>query len=261
MTDKTKNYLGWAIIVGVLSLGLSALIYAGSYARTVEPAGYRSFAVSGEGKAVAIPDVAEFRFSVITEGGQDLAVLQTENIKKVNAAIGFVKENGVVGKDIRTENYSVEPRYQSSNCGYRSTGGPEICPPPAIVGYTIRQTVAVKARDFAKVGAILSGVVTRGANSVSQLSFTIDDPSAVESEARGRALGQAAAKARAVATAGGFRLGRLIGIDENSDIPRAYYAKGLSGDSEMAASVMSAPAIEPGGSEVRVALTLRYEIK
>jgi len=261
MTDKTKNYLGWAIIVGVLLLGLSALIYAGSFAKTVEPAGYRSFAVSGEGKAVAIPDVAEFSFSVITEGGNDLAALQTENAKKVNAAIGFVKENGVAAKDIRTESYSVEPRSQYSNCGYRSTGGPEVCPPPRIVGYTIRQTVAVKARDFTKVGAILSGVVTRGANSVSQLSFTVDDPSAVESEARGKALAQAAAKARAVAAAGGFRLGRLIGIDENGGGPMPYYAKGFGGDVEMAAPAVPAPAIEPGINEFRVSLTLRYEIK
>ena len=221
MTDKTKNYLGWAIIVGVLLLGLSALIYAGSFAKTVEPAGYRSFAVSGEGKAVAIPDVAEFSFSVITEGGNDLAALQTENAKKVNAAIGFVKENGVAAKDILTESYSVEPRSQYSNCGYRSTGGPEVC----------------------------------------QLSFTVDDPSAVESEARGKALAQAAAKARAVAAAGGFRLGRLIGIDENGGGPMPYYAKGFGGDVEMAAPAVPAPAIEPGINEFRVSLTLRYEIK
>ena len=83
------------------------------------------------------------------------------------------------------------PRYSSTYCGpvplYYETGvdagggyagvtgvaRPDVCPPSEIIGYTVEQGVEVKVRDFAKVGDILAGVVENGANSTSQLYFTI----------------------------------------------------------------------------------------
>ncbi|MBI4094576.1 MAG: SIMPL domain-containing protein [Candidatus Liptonbacteria bacterium] len=212
--------------------------------------------MQGEGKVVAVPDVARFTFSTITQGGLDIAALQAENTSKVNKAIAFVKSNGVDAKDIRTESFNLEPRYQYFSCP--RTGGP--CPPPEIVGYTARQTVSIKVRDFAKIGALLSGVVENGANSVSQLSFTIDDPFAVENEARAEAIAKAQEKAKAVARAAGFRIGRLISVDEGyTPIFRTFdkaEALGFGG-----AAPAAAPSIEPGSQEVMVTVTLRYEIQ
>jgi uncharacterized protein YggE len=206
---------------------------------------------------VAVPDVAQFSFGVKTEGGLNIGNLQAENTKKVNEAINFVKSNGVDNKDIKTTNYSLDPRYQYYSCP--ESGG--ACPPPEIVGYTVSQNVLVKIRDFKKIGNILAGVVKNGANEVSSLSFTIDDPTVIQDQARNEAIAKAKTRALSVAKAGGFKLGRLLSIEEGYAQPYYDYyessVKGLGGG----AATVPAPTIEAGSQEVTVTMTLRYEIE
>lgn len=257
MSQKIKNYLGMAGIIAILLGTVSAWRYVGAYARSTQPSSFRSFSVSAEGKATAIPDVAQFSFQVITEGGKNLAQLQENNVAKINAAIAFLKENNVEAKDIKTESFSVDPRYQSYSCP--ELGG--ACPPADIVGYTIRQSVSVKVRNFGNTGAILAGLVDKGANTVSGLSFTTDDPSAVQSEARAEAIAKAKEKAKSVARAGGFRVGRLLSIYEDQGYPAPYYGYGMGGDSRsFEAQKVAAPTIEPGSTDTKVVVTLTYEI-
>jgi hypothetical protein len=253
MTEKIKNYLGWALVLGVLAVGVAALWYANSYSRMSDINFSRTFAVSGQGKVVVVPDIARFTFSVVSEGGKDLTSLQQDNVKKANAAIDFLKQQGVDSKDIATQAYNIEPRYETC---FR---GP--CPPPTIVGYTIRQTVSVKARDLEKVGDLLGGVVSRGANSTFGPDFTVDDPTKLESDARALAIAEAREKARSVASAGKFSLGRLVSIEEGNNFPMAY---GKGGGGMMDAAVSSqapvVPAFEAGSQDITVNVTLRYEI-
>lgn len=257
MSEKIKDYVGVAIIISLLLVGASAWSYVKSYSKQIEPGSFRSFSVSGEGKVVAVPDVAQFTFSVITEGGKNVADLQKQNTEKVNRAIEFVKKNSVDAKDIKTQQYNIEPRYQYSSCP-RNAG---VCPPPEIVGYTIRQVVLVKVRDFGKVGDLISGIVQNGANSVSGLQFTIDDPTKVQNEARAEAIAKAKEKAKSIAEAGGFSLGQLLSIDEGS-MPYPMYER-FAVTKEMGGGADSAPSpiIEPGSEEILVTVTLRYEIK
>lgn len=265
MNQTIKNYLGIALIIGVLAVGYGVWSGANSLGRSIDPSSLRSFTVQADGDAVAIPDVAEFSFSVLTEGGKDLAALQKENIEKANKAIAFLKQNGVNKKDIKTSQYSVTPRMKYYNCSTRilSTGGEvaEECPPSEIVGYTITQSVSVKVRDFSKTGDIVAGVVENGANTTGGLNFTIDDPTSVQNEARAEAIEKAQAKAKSIAKAAGFGLGRLISINEGGyyPTPRAYTMKaealGMGGDTARV------PSIEPGSEEVMINVTLTYEIR
>lgn len=261
MNDKIKNYFWVAATVALLAGAYGTVSYVKSYAKAIQPTSFRSFSVSGEGKAVSAPDVAEFSFSVITEGGKNVAEIQKQNTEKVNKAIDYVKSQKVDAKDIKTVGYSLEPRYQYFNC-YGGDGRP--CPPPEIVGYSVHQTVSVKVRDFSKVGDILSGVVQNGANSVSSLMFTMDDPTGPENAARAEAIKKAKEKAQDVARAGGFRLGRLISIQEGySGVPiyNRFEALGKGGMGGGDAAAMPAPAIEPGSQETIINVVLTYEIE
>jgi len=271
MNQKIKNVLGGAVVVGILLLGYAALSYVNYYGKSIQPSSFRSFSAAGEGRVIAIPDVAVFTFSVITEGGKDIAALQAQNTDKVNKAIEFVKSSGVDAKDIKTQGYNLSPRYQYATCRElpmpveMGTGNlvSKICPPAEIVGYTITQTVQVKARDFAKVGNILSGVVSQGVNDVSQLSFQIDDPSAIQEQAREQAIQKAKARANKVADAAGFRLGRLLSVDEGYTPYRVYNTTadyGVAGAASLE-KAPSVPTVEPGSQEITVDVTLRYEIK
>lgn len=260
MNDKLKNYFWLAATVALFAGAYSVVSYVGSYDKSIEPSTFRSFAVSGEGKVVVVPDVAKFSFSVITQGGKNVADLQKQNTEKVNKVIDFMKKNGVDSKDLKTEGYNLEPRYQYFNCA----GDGRACPPPEIVGYSVVQTVSVKARDFNKTGDLLSGAVSNGANSVSSLNFTVDDPTSLQNKAREEAISKAKEKAKNIARAGGFRVGRLLAIDGGSyPIPmfdRLSEAKGGFGGG-LESMPVSAPTLEPGSQEIVINVTLRYEIE
>lgn len=255
METYIKNSWKIAGTLALLAVSWAALSAAGTYSNSISPDRHRSFVVRGEGKVTAKPDIAEFSVSVTTDGATaNLADTQEENAQKNNAVISFVKENGVKDEDIKTSNYSIEPRYEYPNCAYY-----KICPPAKLVGYTVRNTVNVKLRDFEKISPILSGVVERGANNLSGPSFNIDKPEKLKSEARAEAIGKARAEALEIAKASGVRVGRIISISEDySPIYPVYrnYMKAI--DNEAALSI--SPAIEPGVEEITVNVTVTYEI-
>jgi uncharacterized protein YggE len=201
-----------------------------------------------------VPDVAHITFSVITQNG-DLAKLQQQNTERANRAIEFVKSKGVDAKDIKTQSYTIEPRYEYRPC----TIGP--CPPPAIVGYSVTQTVSVKIRDFTIIGDILAGVVERGANSVSGPFFNVDDPTELQNQARREAIEKAKKRAEAVAEAGGFRLGKLLSIEDSYYPIYGYEALGKGGAGEAVRASVPMPTVEPGSQEITVTVILRYGIK
>ena len=68
MNSSIKNYLGIAGILTILLMGWSAYRFVGAYSESILPSSFRSFTATAEGKVVAIPDVAEFSFGVLTEG-------------------------------------------------------------------------------------------------------------------------------------------------------------------------------------------------
>ena len=248
MDQKIKNYLGVAIIGTLVVSAYGIFSFVRSYEALTETS---SFSTSAEGKVVAIPDIAQFSFSVVTQGGVELQDTQSDNTNKANAAIAFVKSEGVDGKDITTQGYNVEPRYQYFDCSGRQSS---VCPPYEIVGYTITQTVLVKVRDFKVIGDLLAGVVENGANTVSQLSFTVEDPALLENQARAQAIAKAKSTAKSIAKAGGFRLGKLLLINEGSYYPGPMFSTAEERDG-------ATPTIEPGSYDVTIHITLTYEIR
>lgn len=259
MTDTLKKYLGWVGILGILVVSFALWRFTDIYANSIPVTTARSFTTSGQGKITAVPDVAQFSFSILTEGGKDLAGLQSDNSSKSNKIIDYLKTQSVDAKDIKTSGYSISPRY--NNCySPMSIGTNSSACVQSIIGYSINQSVSVKLRDFKKIGDILSGVVNQGANSISGPNFVIDDPSNLQDQARTLAIQDAEKQAQAIADAGHFRLGRLLSIEEQGSQPPIYYGLGMGVASADIKSVPS-PAIEAGSQDVTINVTLRYEIQ
>ena len=247
MDNKIKNYLG-------IALAVAAVWYAWSFSESVRPD--RNFQVQGEGKVTAIPDVAEISFGVTTEGGKNLADLQQKNTEKANSIIAFLKQSAIDEKDIKTQYYNISPRYQYYSCPVSESGEAKPCPPSEIVGYTISQSIAVKVRELSNTGDVLAGVVANGANTVSGPSFTIDDPAKFQNEARAEAIAKAKEKASAIARAGGFRLGKMVSIQEGVSYPfPVMYETAALGKGG------ASPSIEPGSQDITINVTIVYEIK
>ena len=270
MNQNIKNILGGVAAVALVVVTIALWNWVGAYSQSAIAGA--TFQVTGQGKAVGVPDVAEFTATVTVEGGKDIASLQSDNTTRMNKVIDFLKSSGVDKKDIETQNYSIQPRYQSYSCppvvyaggAATPTGGANmptvLCPPASIVGYTVTQSVQVKVRDFSKIGDILGGVSTAGANEVSSLNFSVDDPTALESEARAKAIADAQTQAQAMAKAGGFSLGRLIGVDQSRNMPTYYKSYALDATAGMGGAAPS-PTIEPGSQQYDEQITLTYEIR
>jgi uncharacterized protein len=255
MNTYIKNVLGGACAVSVILIGFATYGAGRAFVDSRDPASIRSFSVNGEGVVKAIPDVAEVTLGVITESNTDVVEdLQKQNTNASNAIISFVKSRGVKKEDISTVNYDIRPKYEYSSCVFGS-GKP--CPPPKISGYEISHNIKVKIRDFGEIGTLLSGVVEKGANSVSQLSFTIDDESLLISNARDIAIDDARDKAKSLARVAGFGVGKILSIQEHSS-PRPIFFESSMRSMDVSGS---APVVEAGTKEIKSGVTITYEMR
>lgn len=213
--------------------------------------------VSGDGEVFAIPDTAEFSFTV-TQEAEAVADAQQSVTQRSNSIISFLEEQGIDDSDLQTTGYNISPRYEFEE----QSGIPR---PPrggrTLVGYEVSQTTQVKVRDTSNVGELLSGIGQREVSSVSNISFTVEDREAVVEEARSKAIADAKAKAQKLADQLGVQLGDVVNFNESSNQPRFRYdvaqqAEGMGGDAQV-----STPQISPGENRITSNVNITYEIE
>jgi len=246
----TIIFLGLFLAVQIVT-GVQGLRFIGS---GIAPTNVIS--VSGHGEAFAVPDIAVFTFSV-TSLKATVADAQAEATTKANAATAYLKEQGVDAKDIQTTDYAVNPRYEweTYNCVGDCGSGKQV-----LKGYEVRQTTTVKVHETAKAGTLLAGVGSKGATEVSGLSFTFDDPTSVQNEARDEAIADAKKKAEVLAKSLGVSLVRVVSFNENSSGYPEPMAYGRGGVVAMDAKAV-APEISTGQNKITNNVSITYEIR
>jgi hypothetical protein len=159
--------------------------------------------VTGEGRVEAVPDMA-----TITIGAQNDAATAAEALAATSAATAAILDNlaaaGIAARDIQTDQLSLSPRYDYS----RSDGQ------PVLQGYTASNTVRVRVRDLAALGAQLDAAVSAGGNRFDGLAFGLQDPVPAQDAARTRAVEDALRKAALYAAAAGLKPGPVVSIVE-----------------------------------------------
>jgi hypothetical protein len=251
MPIKVLTWVGvWALVV--LSLFLLALTQKSL--NTATSTNVVSF--SGEGKVVAKPDIAVSILTIVTEA-KTSKVAQDENSVKSKATVDFLKAQGIADKDMKVTGYNIYPQYSYP----RPYSGSSVTV-PRISGYQVNETIQVKIRDLEKASTILDGVVATGVNSISDLSFQIDEPEKLKEEARAKAIADAKAKASILQKQLGIRLGRIISFNEGGGYPMYMRAEvmskdagyGMGGDGPV-------PSLPAGENEINVNVTITYQIK
>jgi len=201
MTPKFKfTSILLAALIGLLTLSACATPAAGGGA-VEQP---HTISVTGSGVAYGKPDIAIAQIGVQTRD-ENPGRAVSENTEKMNAVIAALKELGVEEKDIQTSNFSV---YAQQN--YDTNGA------PTDYTYVADNTVSVTIRNLSKVGDALGRAVAAGANSIYGVSFTVSDQSALEAEARDKAMADAKARAEQLAAAAGVTLDQPMNISEYS---------------------------------------------
>lgn len=243
---NNNKYLVWAGTLALVILSVFLVTMTKQVKNTATTANTISF--DGEGKIVANPDIAKVNFAIITQAATSKQA-QDANSPKSKAVVNFLKKQGVEEKDIKTTYYNVRPQYN-----YPRYGTPEIS------GYEASQVFEVKIRNLEKTSTILDGLVSVGANNISNLNFTIDELEKLQAEARSKAIEDAKKKAHALEDQLGVNLGKIVNFFENTGgYPIPYYLEakdyargGMGGD---------IPEIPTGENEIRVKVTITYQIK
>jgi len=210
----------------------------------------RTLTVSAEGKTTASPDLAEISFSVVTQG-QNPNTLADNNNQKMNAVLTFVKSQGIADTDITTTNYDLSPNYQWDRNTQRNY----------ITGYTLTQTVEVKARDLSKVAPVIGGLTPLGVNQVGGITFTFADEEKVLAAARADAFSKALAKAKEMAAEAGVSLGKAVSVAESNYIPVRPVS--MVASAPLAAGGMqeiTAPTIQPGTQDITDDVSITYQL-
>ena len=205
--------------------------------------------VTGTGDVYTTPDVGVVDISVVTEK-VDISSAMQENTQKMNDIISFIKGEGVDEKDIKTTNFSINPIYQYDRNGKRS-----------LVDYEISQNLNIKIRDLTKVGDILSGATAKGANSVGDLSFTVDNDDQIKENAKTLAIADAKAKAKTLEKALGVKFIKIVNYSESSYTPTPIYNYAMDQKVMSTSAGGSSLTIETGQNKITSTVTITYSIK
>ncbi|MDP3989035.1 MAG: SIMPL domain-containing protein [bacterium] len=221
----------------------------------------RTIAITGEAERFVIPDAAQFNFSIIEEA-KTFAEAQDAATKKVNEAIAYLEDAGVSRSDIKTTNYSINPRYE-----YRSEAvsfcTSSYCPPSTgsrnLVGYEVNQTIQVKTKKLDEVGELVSGIGERGASTVSSVSFTVEDKDSILEDIRDEAIADSRSEAKRVARALGTSLGRVVSYNSQGYSP--YARAELSYAAYDDSAEISSPDIPAGENRLSATVVVTYELR
>lgn len=131
------------------------------------------------------PNIAIVNLGVVTED-INLEKAQRENAIKATSIINELLKFNIPKEDISTFTYSIEPQYDYIE-------GKQI-----FRGYKVTNILSVTIRDLSKVGQIIDAAVSKGANRVDNIKFTVENPSPYYNKALSLAIINAINKARQV---------------------------------------------------------------
>ena len=190
---------------------------------------------NGHGSIAAVPDEATITAGVHTQASSAADAL-AENAKLMNRVVAALKE--ARGSDLQTQQVSLSP--QTNEQGQ-------------VTAYAADNAVSAKAR-IADAGGLVDAAVQAGANTVSGPSLDVSGRDELYRRALGKAVEDARAKAQALADAGGFGVGQVSSVTEqsaNAPVP-VFQAAVAKGD---------ATPIEPGTQDVTADVVVTFRIR
>jgi uncharacterized protein YggE len=205
--------------------------------------------VNGSGIVYGKPDIAIAAIGVQTRH-QDPGQAVTESNTKMDAIIAALKALGVAENDIQTTNFSVYVQQEFDERGQ-----------PGAFTYVADNTVTITVRDLAKVGDVLGDAVAAGANSIHGVSYSVSDFSALEAEAREKAMADAKARAEQLAQVAGVTLDQPMTINEFSSGPIPYALDVRAGMGGGMVAEQAAVPVSSGQIQVTMQVNVTYLIR
>jgi hypothetical protein len=197
-------------------------------------------------------DSAKISVAVVTQG-RKLEQVSLENADKTKTVIHAI--NGLNIKDFKfkTSDYRVTPQRD-----YKAQ-------PPQIKGYEVHNAIEITLEGFEpeplskNVSMIIGKALESGSNNINHIQFYIKNKSALEMEALKQSTQKAMDRARTMAEAAGVKLKRIVSLSTQPiHIPTRQHMLRAAG---MKTEASAAPPIEIGESQIRVQVSIAYEIE
>ncbi len=246
MTRDNFRYFAFAVLIVLAALYLIKVLDI-SYPLTVTSTTKSTeLSVVGEGKVDVVPDTAFVDVGVTVSNAPTVEAVQQQIDATNNKIIDAMKKLGIKKEDIKTSNYSVNPNYSYE----RQTN--------TISGYNGNVTISIKLKNTDLSAKAVEEATKAGANMVSGVRFTVDDPDKFRELARDAAIKNAKDQAKKLAQKLGIKLGKVVNIVESNQNTSPIMfdnarAVGLGG--------AAPPQIEPGSQTITSVVTLYFEKK
>jgi len=207
-----------------------------------------SISVSGFGDATGVPDIATVQLAVEIKAptiGEGLE-LSNQTVEQVmQALIGM----GIAERDLQTTGFNVWPEDLWDNQTGQPTGERV---------YHVDSTLTVKVREIEQVSETIQTGLDAGATNIWGLTFGIDDTSALEAEARMKALEDARDRAQQLAGALDLTLGEPMVVSELAG-GGIFQFGGIAAAREMGGG--GGPPVAPGELTVTIQVDVMYAIE
>lgn len=236
-----------ALFACALAAAAPAALQDTSLARSARDA--PTLTVTGQGQVQARPDQATLRLGAVAEA-EAASAAQQEVSRIMDEALDAIRDLDIEDDAIRTTGISLDPVYARPDPrdGRRDE--------PRIVGYRASNTIEVRIGDLEQIGPVIDAGVKAGANQIQQLSFELRDDIEQQQEALKRAVGDARAKAEAIAEALDVRLAGIRDVQEggvSTSRPRMDYAR-------MAMSEAASTPVQPGEIQIDGSVTITFRL-
>jgi hypothetical protein len=202
--------------------------------------------LSAYGESHIAPDMATISLGV-TSTAATAAQAMAANATQMTQVVAALKKAGIAAKDIQTSGLNLNAQY-----AYEQNQ------PPKLTGYQASNQVAVIVHDLPRLGAAVDATVNAGANQINGIGFGLQDPTTAENAARQEAVKALQAKADLYAKATGYRVTRLVSLNEGggyappAPMAMTAYKRGV-------AQAPESP-VEAGELKVRIDITGLYEV-
>ena len=252
-----KQVLGsFCLLFILVLLGLTGIVFvnqlkAGRYIGQ-DLQNKNTITVTGKGKMYVKPDLAIIDLAVQTEKKTIDSAMQ-ENTKTMNKIIQSIVGLGVLRSDLQTVNFQLSPRYEWRDQKIFPPSGKRV-----LVGYDVNQTLRVKVKNLNQIGEVIKKATEAGANRVSNLQLTLENPDKAKAQTRQEAIQKAKAQAKDLAQALGVRLGKIINVQFNSQMPQPMPMAWKSSSSAEGARTI--PNIEAGENLIQTTARITYQI-
>jgi uncharacterized protein YggE len=205
-----------------------------------------SVSVTGTGKITIKPTIARISFGVLTHNDTANGA-QTANDAIMARITAALKAAGIKEEDIQTAAYSLQPRWVWDKTNEKNI----------LDGYDMNHGITVTVHAIKDAGKTVSLIADNGANTVSGISFDVDDATLEQTKLAALDLAMSSARKRAdvVAKAAGKTIlsVQTVVVNENSYTPYPIYRN----DMAMAKEAAAAP-VEAGSLDVLISVNVTY---